>query len=244
MASKRKKVGLGVGIPICLGILALVCDFVFGWPNIRYYFKAPGPVYGVLSNQALKYVLKNSNITEKLEDYKFYVLKPALMSPITKGDYEGDENYKWCVNEMYISLLENILSRNELFEYHIDKDKKKVTAFHSKLCAAIFNGEMKDRFVPEISLNNYSESGQFKNAVYLSSELPKKECKKIVARQGRLATGKAVITTGGNLRRSATEQTMRPVREPAGSTAPAHRFCQFAATALWIRKRSATRRGV
>ena len=38
--------------------------------------------------------------------------------------------------------------------YMSHEDKKKVTAFHSKLCAAIFNGEIKDRFVPEISLNN------------------------------------------------------------------------------------------
>ncbi len=54
-------------------------------------------------------------------------------------------------------------------------DQKKVIAFHAKLCSAVFNGELKDKFDPSISFNNYSESGQFKDAVYLSSELPKKE---------------------------------------------------------------------
>lgn len=111
---------------VCLAVLGIISNLVLGWPNIRHYFKAPGPVYGVLSNQPLKYVLKTSNVTEKLEDYKFYILKPALMAPITKGDYEGDENYKWRVTEMYISFLENILSRNEQLEYHIDKDEKKI----------------------------------------------------------------------------------------------------------------------
>ena len=54
-------------------------------------------------------------------------------------------------------------------------DQKRVNAFHAKLCSAVFNGELRDRFDPSISFNNYSELGQFKEAVYLSSELPKKE---------------------------------------------------------------------
>jgi O-acetyl-ADP-ribose deacetylase (regulator of RNase III) len=37
------------------------------------------------------------------------------------------------------------------------------------------------------------------------------ECKKIVARQGRLATGKAVITTGGNLQARYVIHTVGPV---------------------------------
>jgi len=37
------------------------------------------------------------------------------------------------------------------------------------------------------------------------------ECKRIVARQGRLATGKAVITTGGNLRARYVIHTVGPV---------------------------------
>jgi O-acetyl-ADP-ribose deacetylase (regulator of RNase III) len=38
-----------------------------------------------------------------------------------------------------------------------------------------------------------------------------KECKKIVARQGRLPTGKAVITTGGNLKARYVIHTVGPI---------------------------------
>ena len=55
------------------------------------------------------------------------------------------------------------------------EDEKRLNTFHAKLCSAIFNGEIKDTFDPSISFNNYSNPGQFKDAVYLSSELPKKE---------------------------------------------------------------------
>ena len=59
--------------------------------------------------------------------------------------------------------------------YSLEDNKKRVIAFHAKLCSAIFNSEIKDKFDPSISFNNYSKAGRFKDAVYLSSELPKKE---------------------------------------------------------------------
>src|SRR5512136_265446 len=45
------------------------------------------------------------------------------------------------------------------------------------------------------------------------------ECKKIVARQGRLPTGKAVITTGGNLKAKYVIHTVGPVWHGGGHEA-------------------------
>jgi len=50
-----------------------------------------------------------------------------------------------------------------------------INAFHAKMCSAIFNGELTDNIDESFSFNNYTETGRFKSAVYLSSELPKKE---------------------------------------------------------------------
>lgn len=46
------------------------------------------------------------------------------------------------------------------------------------------------------------------------------ECKQIVARQGRLPTGKAVITTGGNLRAKYVIHTVGPVWHGGSSEEP------------------------
>lgn len=59
--------------------------------------------------------------------------------------------------------------------YDFKDDEKRLISFHAKLCSAIFNSELKDKFEPSISFNNYFENGQFKDAVYLSSDLSKKE---------------------------------------------------------------------
>jgi O-acetyl-ADP-ribose deacetylase len=45
------------------------------------------------------------------------------------------------------------------------------------------------------------------------------ECKKIVARQGRLPTGKAVITTGGNLQAQYVIHTVGPIWHGGGNEA-------------------------
>lgn len=63
---------------------------------------------------------------------------------------------------------------------NIFDDEERINAFHAKLCSAIFNNELKEKFDPTLSFNNYSESGQFKNAVYLSSELKKEEQTNII----------------------------------------------------------------
>ena len=47
------------------------------------------------------------------------------------------------------------------------------------------------------------------------------ECKKIVAMQGRLPTGKAVITTAGNMRAKYVIHTVGPVWEGGGQNEPA-----------------------
>lgn len=64
--------------------------------------------------------------------------------------------------------------------HSFDDDQERVNAFHAKLCSAIFNNEIKEKFDPTVSFNNYSESGQIKNAVYLSSELKKEEQNDII----------------------------------------------------------------
>jgi O-acetyl-ADP-ribose deacetylase (regulator of RNase III) len=46
------------------------------------------------------------------------------------------------------------------------------------------------------------------------------ECKKIVARQGRLPTGKAVITTGGNLKAQYVIHTVGPIWHGGSSNEP------------------------
>ena len=54
-------------------------------------------------------------------------------------------------------------------------EEGKINAFHAKMCSAIFNGELKDTISESFFINNYTDTGQFKNAVYLSSELPPAE---------------------------------------------------------------------
>lgn len=79
-------------------------------------------------------------------------------------------------------------------------DPKKVKAFHAKLCSAVFNGELKDKFDPSVSFNNYSESGQFKDAVYLlSSELPQKERDAILGAFRTIGKPPFVLCTVGML---------------------------------------------
>ena len=59
-------------------------------------------------------------------------------------------------------------------------DIKKITAFHAKICSAIFNEEINDGLNDSISFNNYFDSGEIKNAVFLSSDLRKEERNEIL----------------------------------------------------------------
>jgi superfamily II DNA or RNA helicase len=83
--------------------------------------------------------------------------------------------------------------------YGFGDSEKKVNAFHAKLCSAIFNSELKDKFDPSISFNNYSELGQLKYAVYLSSELPEKERNAILEAFKTLDKPPFVLCTVGML---------------------------------------------
>jgi len=93
----------------------------------------------------------------------------------------------YLAKKVYDDKIKNTHSKTLIFcapvrniIYGFGEDKKRINAFHSKLCAAIFNDELKDKFDPTISFNNYANSGQFKDAVYLSSELRKEEQKAIL----------------------------------------------------------------
>jgi len=66
--------------------------------------------------------------------------------------------------------------------YGLGADKKKINAFHAKLAAALFNGDLSaEEFEndPEpafpLQFENYTEAGGFREAAYISSELPKAE---------------------------------------------------------------------
>lgn len=77
----------------------------------------PGPIYFVQIDQKLKTVLDDSGITDNLTKYyKFDITEPALELMIDANRYSG---------KSYVSLLEDILSRNEdKIEYRIDGEAK------------------------------------------------------------------------------------------------------------------------
>ena len=86
---------------------------------------APGPIYSSQSDQNLKTVLDDSGIKEKLKNYKFYTLKTELSFKIKEGRYEGSGSLRFFIEKMYVSLLEEILSRNDdQIEYCINKEDK------------------------------------------------------------------------------------------------------------------------
>ena len=86
---------------------------------------APGPIYSSQSDQNLKTVLDDSGIKEKLKNYKFYILKTKLSFKIKEGRYEGSGNLRFFIEKMYVSLLKEILSRNDdQIEYCINKEDK------------------------------------------------------------------------------------------------------------------------
>jgi len=122
--SKFKRIICGTAL---VTILLFVLTFIGAIPGLKSLFYAPGPIYYSQSDQNLKTVLNNSNIIESLTNYKFYILKSALGLKLKEGNYRGSRNLKFFKTKMYISLLEDILSRNDdQIEYHINKKDKKV----------------------------------------------------------------------------------------------------------------------
>lgn len=62
----------------------------------------------------------------------------------------------------------------------LEDHERNVPAFHARLCAAIFNGEVSDRIDKSFAFKNYSDGGQLKKTVYLSSDLSQTERDHIV----------------------------------------------------------------
>ncbi len=78
-------------------------------------------------------------------------------------------------------------------------EEKAVTAFHAKLSAAIFNGEIHDRIGQNFEFSNYDSNGCLKNAVYISSDIPKKEQHKIVNQFKTMGSGPSMLCSVGTL---------------------------------------------
>jgi len=106
-------------------ILGIIVAILIGYPSWRDYFYDPGPVYNSQVDQNLKTVLDDSGITKNLPNYKFYILKPASDLKIDANRYFGSGGLKFSKRKMYVSLLEDILSRNkDQIEYYIDREDK------------------------------------------------------------------------------------------------------------------------
>lgn len=118
-------------LALYLAIIGIIATIVIGFPTWKNYIRdllfAPGPIYYSQSNQSLRTILEISKIKKNLIGYKFYILKPALGMKLDKGRYVGSGNLRFFRRKMYISLLEDILSRNEdQIEYYINKSDKVV----------------------------------------------------------------------------------------------------------------------
>jgi len=109
-------------------IVTIIVTIIVGYPSWKEYFYDSGPIYSSQSDQKLKTVLDDSGITRNLPNYKFYILKPASDLKIDANEYSGSGSYKFSKSfkrKMYVSLLEDILSRNEdQIEYYINKEDK------------------------------------------------------------------------------------------------------------------------
>jgi len=112
-----------------LTILGIIVAIVVSYPSWKDYFYDSGPIYSSQSDQKLKTVLNVSKITKNLKNYyRFDIIEPALDLKIDANTYFGSGSYKFFKSfkrKMYVSLLEDILSRNEdKIEYYINEDTK------------------------------------------------------------------------------------------------------------------------
>jgi len=108
-----------------LAILAIIVAIVMSYHSWKDYFWDPGPLHNSKVDQNLKTVLDDSGITKNLPNYKFYILKPASDLKIDANRYFGSGGLKFFKRKMYVSLLEDILSRNkDQIEYYINKEDK------------------------------------------------------------------------------------------------------------------------
>jgi len=109
-------------------VLSIVVTLVISIPALRNLFLASGPIYYSQSDQRLKTVFNVSKITKNLTDYYKFDIEPALDLKIKEGYYTGSGSFKFFKSskrKMYVSLLKDILSRNEdQIEYYINEDAK------------------------------------------------------------------------------------------------------------------------
>ena len=115
-------------ITLFLAIFGIIVGIIIGYSSWKDYFYDPGPIYYSQSDQKLKAVLNVSKITKNLKNYYKFDIEPALDLKIKEGHYTGSGSFKFFKSskrKMYVSLLEDILSRNEeQIEYYINEDAK------------------------------------------------------------------------------------------------------------------------
>ena len=115
-------------ITLFLAIFGIIVGIIIGYPSWKDYFYDPGPIYYSQSDQKLKTVLNVSKITKNLKNYYKFDIEPALDLKIKEGHYTGSGSFKFFKSskrKMYVSLLKDILSRNEdQVEYYINEDAK------------------------------------------------------------------------------------------------------------------------
>jgi len=90
--------------------------------------------------------------------------------------------------------------------YGVGADDKEINAFHAKLTSSVFNGEIS---VPEsekdpepilpVNFENYTPEGEFRDTVFISSELPKNEQNSILAAFREMGKPPYVLCTVGML---------------------------------------------
>ena len=112
-----------------LTILGIIVAIIVSYPSWKDYFYDPGPIYSSQSDQKLKTVLNVSKITKNLTKYyEFDITEQALDLMIDANRYSGSGSVKFFKSykrKTYVSLLEDILSRNEdKIEYDINEDAK------------------------------------------------------------------------------------------------------------------------
>ncbi|MDD3043069.1 MAG: DEAD/DEAH box helicase [Methanosarcinaceae archaeon] len=90
--------------------------------------------------------------------------------------------------------------------YGVGDDKKTINAFHAKLAAALFNGDISaEEFEKDpdpsfpLHFENYAEDGSFREAAYITSELPKAEQQALLEAFRELGKPPFVLCTVGML---------------------------------------------
>jgi superfamily II DNA or RNA helicase len=90
--------------------------------------------------------------------------------------------------------------------YGVGGDDKEINAFHAKLTSSIFNGDISARKFEKdiepglpVDFKNYTPEGKFRDAVFISSELPKDEQNAILAAFREMGKPPYVLCTVGML---------------------------------------------